>query len=96
LASCRTTVPTSRALLSYSTSTVDYDKRELILTAPLILVTADGQQHPLQVHMVVIAGRNIVRLDVTHLSAGLDHPRQQPSQPDNAPPMPTPDGDAAV
>jgi hypothetical protein len=64
-------------LLSYSTSTVDYDKRELILTAPLILVSADGHQHPLQVHMVVIAGRNIVRLDVTHLSAG-------PAQPDNA------------
>lgn len=78
-------------LLSYSTSTVDYEKRELILTTPLVLVTADGQAHPLQVHMVVIAGRNIVRLDVTHLSAGpADHGRQ-PDQPDDAPSSASPD-----
>jgi hypothetical protein len=68
-------------LLSYSTSTVDYDKRELILTVPLVLVTADGQKHPLQVHMVVISGRNIVRLDVTHLSLG---PADQRASPDTA------------
>ncbi|MFY1623568.1 DUF6338 family protein [Micromonospora sp. WMMD735] len=54
-------------LLSWSTGTVDYDKRELILTAPLIYVTADGVTHELPVHMIVIAARNIVRLDVTHL-----------------------------
>jgi Family of unknown function (DUF6338) len=63
-------------LLSWSTGTVDYDKRELILTAPLTYVTADGGTHDLQVHMIVIAARNIVRLDVTHLlpDATLQHP----------------------
>jgi hypothetical protein len=66
-------------LLSWSTGTVDYDKRELILTAPLTYVTADGATHDPQVHMIVIAARNIVRLDVTHLLP--DAAPQHPSTP---------------
>lgn len=55
--------------MSYSAGGLDNDKRELILTSPLVYVTADGVQRPLQTQMVLIAGRNISRLDVTHLPA---------------------------
>lgn len=56
-------------LLSFTAGGLDYDKREVILTAPLVLVTADGRSHPLRVQMVVIAGSNIARIDVIHLPA---------------------------
>jgi hypothetical protein len=55
------------SLVSYSCGGLDNDKRELILTAPLVYVTADGVKRPLVAQMVLIAGRNISRLDVTHL-----------------------------
>ncbi len=55
------------SLVSATAGVLEYDKRELILTAPLRYVTADGVHEPLTAQMVVIAGRNIVRLDVTHL-----------------------------
>jgi hypothetical protein len=57
------------SLLSSTSGGLDYDKRELVLTAPLVYVTEDGVSHELPVQMVVIAGRTITRLDVTHLPA---------------------------
>lgn len=54
-------------LVSSTAGNLDYDKRELILTAPLIYITAEGVKHELEVQMVVISGRDITRLDVTHL-----------------------------
>lgn len=57
------------SLVSYSSGGLDNDKRELIITSPLVYVTADGVQRPLMAQMVLIAGRNISRLDVTHLPA---------------------------
>jgi hypothetical protein len=57
------------SLVSSTAGGLDYDKRELILTAPLVYVTADGEHHALPAQMVVIAGRNITRIDVTHLPA---------------------------
>lgn len=56
-------------LVSFTAGGLDYDKRELILTAPLSQMTADGTQNSLPAQMVLIAGRNITRLDVTHLPA---------------------------
>jgi hypothetical protein len=61
-------------LLSWTAGGLDYDKRELILTAPLIYQTTDGLQHPMEVQMVVIAGRNISRLDVIHLPRTAEQP----------------------
>lgn len=57
------------SLVSSTSGGLDYDKRELILTAPLVYMTAEGNETPLVAQMVVIAGRNITRLDVTHLPA---------------------------
>lgn len=57
------------SLVSCTSGGLDYDKRELIITAPLVYVTTDGVQRPLEAQMVLIAGRNISRLDVTHLPA---------------------------
>ena len=76
------------SLVSASAGGLDYDKRELILTAPLIYVTADGVHRPMPVQMVIIAGRNITRLDVIHLPAepaanppAPRAPEQQPASP---------------
>jgi hypothetical protein len=56
-------------LVSFTAGGLDYEKRELILTAPLSHMAPDGAQSPLPAQMVLIAGRNITRLDVTHLPA---------------------------
>jgi hypothetical protein len=54
-------------LVSWTAGGLDYDKRELVLREPLRYQTADGQLHDLPVDMVVIAGRDIRRLDVKYL-----------------------------
>ncbi|MEV6495450.1 DUF6338 family protein, partial [Actinoplanes sp. NPDC051633] len=53
-------------LLASTAGTVDYDKRELLLTGPLTLTTTDGKTHCLSVQMTIIAARNLRRLDITH------------------------------
>ncbi|MDG4831559.1 DUF6338 family protein [Solwaraspora sp. WMMD1047] len=66
------------SLVSSTAGGLDYDKRELVLTAPLVYVTSDGGHHVLPAQMVVIAGRNINRLDVTHLPTEIsDHGSDQ-------------------
>jgi hypothetical protein len=75
------------SLVSYSSGGLDNDKRELILTAPLVYVTGDGVQRPLEAQMVLIAGRNISRLDVTHLpveAAPGPHETTAPAEPAKA------------
>ncbi|GAA0478862.1 hypothetical protein Ade02nite_40480 [Paractinoplanes deccanensis] len=54
-------------LVSWTAGGLDYDKRELVLKEPLRYQTTDGKQHSLPVDMVVIAGRDIRRLDVKYL-----------------------------
>jgi hypothetical protein len=68
------------SLVSSTAGNLDYDKRELVLTAPLVYITADGAKHQMKIQMVVISGRNITRLDVIHLPAapGQSRPPDQP------------------
>lgn len=75
-------------LVSFTAGGLDYEKRELILTAPLFHMTADGAQNPLPAQMVLIAGRNITRLDVTHLPAAGGTTAPSPERTDPAGPTP--------
>lgn len=46
----------------------DGEDRDIVLSGPLTLITADGTSHDLSNQFSVISARRIVRLDVTHLS----------------------------
>jgi hypothetical protein len=54
-------------LTSWTAGGLDYDKRELVLKAPLRYQTTDGELHDMHIDMILIAGRNIRRLDVKYL-----------------------------
>ena len=65
-------------LVSWTAGGLDYDKRELVLKEPLRYQPTDGKQHSLPVDMVVIAGRDIRRLDVKYL---MEENRQEVGEP---------------
>ncbi|SCL43080.1 DUF6338 family protein [Micromonospora aurantiaca (nom. illeg.)] len=52
-------------LFTYSVASREDEHRDLVLTAPIELRTADGVTHTLDVKYSVISARHIVRLDVT-------------------------------
>jgi hypothetical protein len=58
----------SGTLLSYADDLPEGPDRELVLVAPIDLRTKDGKTHTLGCSFTILSARQIIRLDVTHLT----------------------------
>jgi hypothetical protein len=66
---------------SFNPAFEENQDRELILSAPLTLTTADGAMASIGSQFTIISARRIIRLDVTHLPKGSIIPSYAAAQP---------------
>lgn len=57
-------------LWAYNPTQEEEENRDLVLTPPLTLTSADGQESRLETQFTIVSARRIVRMDVTHLPPG--------------------------
>jgi hypothetical protein len=56
---------------SFNVDPDESENRDIVVSAPIRLITADGNEHVLANQFTIISARHIVRLDVTHLPSSV-------------------------